>query len=117
MEQTDKAVAYTSKVRDRILNSTYQNPEQSITQLNEALRAEKVVNEHQTKKLRETYSYMNPGASREKADAGAFRMTYEKKLKERQKEFAKKLEEEQNNVNFEREGKKLKIAWSKKYFF
>lgn len=66
------------------------NPEMGTNKLNELLRGEKLVNEGDLNELRTAYKFLNPETSKEKLEGAVFKMNYEKKLKERQKEFLEK---------------------------
>jgi len=89
----------TTNYRNRIIGSDYINPEQTVNKLNELLRGEKILNESDLNELRTRYKFVNPETSKEKLEGAVFKMNYEKKLKERQKEFLSKLEDEEKNKN------------------
>lgn len=71
----------------RYIGSDYMAPESTVGKLNELLRGEKIVNEADLNELRTMYTHINPETSKEKLEGAVFKMNYEKKLKDRQKEF------------------------------
>lgn len=98
-EQDYKSTIMTANYRNRYLGSEYMNPEVATNKMNELLRGEKLVNENEQNELRTIYKHLNPETSAAKLEGAVFKMNYEKKLKERQKEFLAKLDEEEKNKN------------------